>query len=745
MRFNKISSASLAAAMTLAFLAWSAPAQAEWGPPEIAVQGLLTNLADEPVEGPVDLTFVLYQGEGGAQGVWTETHLDVDLVAGHFDLVLGTVNPMDAPPVFEQFDDLWVGISVNGGPELPRAPLAAVGYAMQARHAEYCGSLTGVACQDGEILKWDGEAWDCAADDNTGYGAGWGISLDGGLITVDKTVLDAAYVEEDQENAISHEMIQAGAVSDANISDVAWNKLTGVPEGFADGVDDGLLVELDPEVGTLGQGKWCTSDGLTVNCVADQPVMAEDDPQVGQLAQGQWCTTDGTKVTCTTAPPVLAEEDPEVGVNEAQYVPVWDGTKLVKGTLKDDGNLTNSADFINEGLLDVNGTADFAETVDIHGNLDMHGKTVANVATPAAAKDAVNKDYVDNIVASQLSPVESRSKRRYTVVLNVGNSGYCPDCYTVEEVDSLKGPDNWLYVNINSHGLFMGGMNSKDYAQEYLYAGFVSTNAPSKVCSKTYTSTAGKPHVSILMPEAGDQSLCPNGYNYLPSSTTKGNNGWGYMMANQAGLYIGYVDTWARGSHDYEDNTGYLWRSYTSHVGSICFKVMGVDDDAATSKGVFPVYLGVKNENDCPAGWNVKTTSVLDSSNGYAYLQMNDNASVVGGLHDWGHGGNLYMQVHFHYSHVNFVCWNYFERDGQPYHHIRTPHAGSCPNGYTSFNADALKGWNGNGYIAAHGSGLYMGGLHSWGLHDHSEGVVRHNFTSNVNNKVCLKMEGISQ
>ena len=28
-------------------------AQAEWGPPEIAVQGYLTNLVDEPLEGPL--------------------------------------------------------------------------------------------------------------------------------------------------------------------------------------------------------------------------------------------------------------------------------------------------------------------------------------------------------------------------------------------------------------------------------------------------------------------------------------------------------------------------------------------------------------------------------------------------------------------------------------------------------------------------------------------------------------------
>jgi hypothetical protein len=780
-RFHKtMLSVVLAAALTLGAL----PVLAEWGPPEIAVQGLLTNLADEPVNGAVELAFAVYQGEAGVDPVWTETHPAVELVLGHFDLVLGLENPMDAPPVFEQFDDLWVGISVNGGPELPRAPLAAVGYAMQARHAEYCGSLTGSVCQADEILKWDGNAWQCAADDNTGYQAGWAISLANGEIAADKTTLDGAYVEEDQENAISNEMIQAGSVSDAKITDVAWAKLTGVPDGFSDGVDNGLLLEEDPQVGLLDQNKWCTTDGLAVNCVADQPIMAEDDPQVGKNTQNVVPYWNGTALVAGS---IFDNGSIGIGtgnVNPAGKLQVSGGLVLIgvagangvatgagdlyvqdalevdglatTGSLANTGDFSNNGNIINDGTLtndgkatfngelDVNALADFSKTVDFHADVDMNSQKVTNVATPAAGTDAVNKDYVDNIVTSQISPVVTRDKQRYTVVLNVKNSNYCPSGYTIESVANLKGPDNNLYVNINKSGLFLGGMNSRSWGQEYLAVGINSNNAPATLCHRTFTSTSGKPHISVFMPQGGSANDCPSGYSYLPASTLKGNNGWGYVQTNEAGAYMGYVDNWARDSSAYEDNTGYLARSFTTQVGSLCFKVSGVDEDAATANGVYPVFLGVKNETDCPNGWNVRSSSVTDGSNGYTYLQYSGNSSIWGGQADWWHGGGNYMQTHWHYSHVNFVCWNYMTRDGQPFYNVRTPHAGSCPSGYTTFSADSLKAsHNSNGYIAATAEGLYMGGLHSWGMHDYSEGYIQHNFTNQVNNKVCLKIDGV--
>ena len=65
-----------------------------------------------------------------------------------------------------------------------------------------------------------------------------------------------------------------------------------------------IATEADPQVGTLTSGRWCTTDGTTVNCATVAPVTTESDPQVGTLTSGKMCTTNGTTVNCTTDIPV---------------------------------------------------------------------------------------------------------------------------------------------------------------------------------------------------------------------------------------------------------------------------------------------------------------------------------------------------------------------------------------------------------------------------------------------------------
>lgn len=56
--------------------------------------------------------------------------------------------------------------------------------------------------------------------------------------------------------------------------------------------DAGLTSELDPQVGTLGvSGKWCTTDGSTVNCTTDAPAGGGD---ITGVAAGSGLTGGGT-------------------------------------------------------------------------------------------------------------------------------------------------------------------------------------------------------------------------------------------------------------------------------------------------------------------------------------------------------------------------------------------------------------------------------------------------------------------
>lgn len=76
----------------------------------------------------------------------------------------------------------------------------------------------------------------------------------------------------------------------------AWGDLTGVPAGFADGTDDGITAETDPQVGTLTNSKWCTTDGSAVNCTSDAPgggaTFAFHVRRTSTLNQSSWLKVD---------------------------------------------------------------------------------------------------------------------------------------------------------------------------------------------------------------------------------------------------------------------------------------------------------------------------------------------------------------------------------------------------------------------------------------------------------------------
>ena len=153
------------------------PALADWGPGLLSVEGSLLNLAEEPLEGPVDMQFYLYPDPADLAPVWAETHLGVELLDGRFQVVLGKTLPLDDPPLFELYEELWISLAVDGGAELPTVPLTSVGYSFQAKHAAVADTLSGAhGCVPGEHLRVNGtgDAWECAVDqvlDNDGVDA----------------------------------------------------------------------------------------------------------------------------------------------------------------------------------------------------------------------------------------------------------------------------------------------------------------------------------------------------------------------------------------------------------------------------------------------------------------------------------------------------------------------------------------------------------------------------------------------
>lgn len=91
----------------------------------ISYQGRLTDAAGNPINGTRNMIFRLYHAETGSSAVWQETHNNVQVTNGLFNVVLGSITPLDEA----QFHiPLWLEIVV-GGETLPRQPLYGAPYA----------------------------------------------------------------------------------------------------------------------------------------------------------------------------------------------------------------------------------------------------------------------------------------------------------------------------------------------------------------------------------------------------------------------------------------------------------------------------------------------------------------------------------------------------------------------------------------------------------------------------------------
>jgi hypothetical protein len=124
----------------------------------------------------------------------------------------------------------------------------------------------------------------------------------------------------------------ADGVDDVGLTSVSWGDILGIPAGFADGVDDGLTIESDPTVAAS------VKDGVSWSEVSNRPVGLDDGDDVG----------------------LLAETDPQVGSNTVNYVPKWNGLALATGTIFDNGNI---------GI----GTASPAQKLSVSGNASVSG------------------------------------------------------------------------------------------------------------------------------------------------------------------------------------------------------------------------------------------------------------------------------------------------------------------------------------------------------------------------------------
>ncbi len=196
----------------------------------VPVQGYLTGMEGAPVDNPaLTLTFRIYEAPTGGEALYTESQA-VPVERGHFTAYMGAVVELDAT-IFRDYGTLFLGMQVSSDEEMiPRFELGSVPY---AAYAEYAG---------------DARSFD-------------GITRDRLGTLVDTWARAAAY---DTEGELT-ELLDDNYLPSSYVPE--WAELLGVPEGFADGVDDNTTYDAAGPIALDGTTFGLSSEGCEVGGV----------------------------------------------------------------------------------------------------------------------------------------------------------------------------------------------------------------------------------------------------------------------------------------------------------------------------------------------------------------------------------------------------------------------------------------------------------------------------------------------
>ena len=191
-------------------------------PALVPVQGVLYDADGEPIEGPVTVTFSLYDGERTVESAWSETQRIVT-TRGLFAAYLGETSDVDLA-TFAGSDDIWLGITVEDDSEMERIRLGSAPF---AGHAAWCGDADTVGGDDVEAII------DAAMDEASTWFAPLGHDHD-----FSDRYAAVGHSHDDRYAPLGH-------THDDRYARLGhthpWGDITGIPAEIADGDDADTL------------------------------------------------------------------------------------------------------------------------------------------------------------------------------------------------------------------------------------------------------------------------------------------------------------------------------------------------------------------------------------------------------------------------------------------------------------------------------------------------------------------------
>jgi len=116
-------------------------------PQQLNYQGYLANSSDSSaVTDTLEMSFAIYDQPSDGNPLWSETHSQVTVIGGFFNLLLGSVNPL--PDTLFTGQELWLETVVGHETLLPRKKLVSVPYAFRSSEGDgsNCWTSSGKDC-----------------------------------------------------------------------------------------------------------------------------------------------------------------------------------------------------------------------------------------------------------------------------------------------------------------------------------------------------------------------------------------------------------------------------------------------------------------------------------------------------------------------------------------------------------------------------------------------------------------------
>jgi hypothetical protein len=276
-------------------------------PAQFTHQGRLLDADGPPLEDEATITFRVTDSESGGTALWEET-LTLPLTGGFYSAILGADgdNPLDTDLLSQS--PVWLELQLDGEPAMfPRSPIHSVPYATMATVAE---------------------------------------EVSGGPVDASQIAVDGIPVV----NELGEWVGPAPTVS--------WSDIDGMPEDFADGIDDDTDTDSFAALGTSClDGDIPVWDSVLVEwaCDMDQDMLASIGCMDGQLIQ--WSGDAVGWVCADDADTLLTEDEVDAMVSDNGYAMA---SEVFSGSFLD---LVDVAPGLADGDDDTQLTADEVDAI----------------------------------------------------------------------------------------------------------------------------------------------------------------------------------------------------------------------------------------------------------------------------------------------------------------------------------------------------------------------------------------------